>query len=206
LSHWCDFLLATWRPAGDLATCWRPAVARRHTPRLATFAGNLLATHWRPLATAGNLATWRPGDLATCWRPAGDFCWRPGDPGLNPSRLGPLYIGEGKNFFLHDRKFSHRKFVFRYEIFWKDFPALRAALNYTYFCKTSPPSLSCARTGQHSRDNRHLSHAHKEALGTPATRSYFAGYCAHTALSRLANSPFQMQITVRLLSGPLRLI
>ena len=77
-----------WRPGdlpGDLATCWRPGDllatcgCQAHTPRLAT----LLATHWRPLATAGDLATWRPGDLATCWRPAGDFCWRPGDPGLN---------------------------------------------------------------------------------------------------------------------------
>jgi hypothetical protein len=76
-----------WRPGdlpGDLATCWRPGDllatcgCQAHTPRLAT----LLATHWRPLATAGDLATWRPGDLATCWRPAGDFCWRPGDPGL----------------------------------------------------------------------------------------------------------------------------
>jgi len=64
-----DLLATNWRPTGDLATGdpatrWQPP-------------GDLLATtgdtapcsctgdHWRPLATAGDLATWRPtGDLA----------------------------------------------------------------------------------------------------------------------------------------------
>ena len=67
----CDFLLATWRPGdrtGDLATSWRPAVARSSTVGLAT----LFAIHWLPLATTGYLATWLPGDLAT-WRPTGDL-------------------------------------------------------------------------------------------------------------------------------------
>ena len=74
LSHWCDFLLATWRPGdhtGDLATSWRLlATSGRQETRIGT--GDFC---WRPLATTrdrwrpGNLATWRPGDLlATCWR------------------------------------------------------------------------------------------------------------------------------------------
>eukprot|EP00966_Prymnesium_polylepis_P332641 7388125-Prymnesium_polylepis.1 len=77
LPSFCDLLLATWQPywqpaatsCGDqLAT----AVARTYmyTPRLAT----LLPTHWRPLATPGDLVIWRPGDR---WRPSGNFCWRP---------------------------------------------------------------------------------------------------------------------------------
>ena len=81
--------LATWRP-GDLAT-WRPgdlAVARvasgcqgvsMGAGDLHQFAGDLLATNWRPT-----------GDqLATYWRPTGDllatFHWRPGEPGLSIS-------------------------------------------------------------------------------------------------------------------------
>ena len=97
---------ATWRPGdllGDLAT-WRPgdlAVARvasgcqgvsMGAGDLHQFAGDLLATYWRPT-----------GDqLATYWRPTGDllatFHWRPGEPGLRNLSgryvtLNPTYTG-----------------------------------------------------------------------------------------------------------------